>query len=924
MRGFKKAPNKAIGMAGLSFVFIFSLFLAVTPARANPDPVTGFTVEPGATPGSVHLEWENPTDMTDVEGVLILYKKDSAPTNGPTDGQDYQMGFDTIGGASLWWIEAPDEYADIGTITPLDQNAEYYFEAYVKDSASTYSPAAQEQTIPKNIFPPGEIDNFQAGATPTDGEVELEWTNPADNDFNGVIIVYKPDGSEPTDPPVHGTEYREDDEITAGGAVVGAVTTGNQTTTVISGLTGGLNYTFKGYARDLSDNYADPKTASATPSGQAGGILPINSVDTEARDAEVRFTWNNPSPLPTDFDGVMILYREDGSEPVDAPVDGTAYTVGATIGQSKVGAITSGTATSAAISGLTNGRAYRFYLYAKDGNDSYASPRVVSETPEQGGVTPPPPPQNNGVLRFDAQRYEIDEGAGTFTITVRRHSGTDNGVGVDYSTEGQSADADDYTPTSGTLYFSHGQSSQDFTIPITDDSVDEGDETLTLRLSNAQGGASLGDPKTAVLTILDNDDPPKLGKLYFPHIASGAGSWETEIALINLDPVQTVDGKLFAYSKTGTEISQTPISLAAKGRQAITMGDAFDAPETIGNLYFEGDQEGWIGYTKFYIDGEYRVAIPAASEINQGDIYISHIASDRLWWTGISLNNTTAQAKTLSIAFDNGQTREVLLGPYANQTFVIADFFDGQTPENVGSAVIKNGDGIVGLEVFGSQAGTGNHYLSGILLKDDTATALYYPHVVSSDHWWTGIVAYNPADTGTALTVIPFAEDGTRLTPENTVNLDPHERYVGLIKELGLPSGTAWIKIEAQTPITGFELFGTHDGWQLGGYSGVGIAKKQGYFAKMEKAGWTGIAFVNAEDQAATVTLTAYSDFGNAIASQTLQLDPYQKVVQYAEALFDDDIAEASYIGFSSDTQLVGFQLNGSEDGILLDGLPGM
>ena len=50
---------------------------------------------------------------------------------------------------------------------------------------------------------------------------------------------------------------------------------------------------------------------------------------------------------------------------------------------------------------------------------------------------------------------------------------------------------------------------------------------------------------------------------------------------------------------------------------------------------------------------------------------------------------------------------------------------------------------------------------------------------------------------------------------------------------------------------------------QLAGYTGVGISGKAGVFAKLEKDGWTGIAFVNIENGSATVTLTAYDDNGN-------------------------------------------------------------
>jgi len=58
-------------------------------------------------------------------------------------------------------------------------------------------------------------------------------------------------------------------------------------------------------------------------------------------------------------------------------------------------------------------------------------------------------------------------------------------------------------------------------------------------------------------------------------------------------------------------------------------------------------------------------------------------------------------------------------------------------------------------------------------------------------------------------------------------------------------------------PLSGFELFSTTNGNLLAAYAeGGGTAAKTGAFPKIEKSGWTGIAFVNTEAVAASVTLT--------------------------------------------------------------------
>ena len=410
--------------------------------------------------------------------------------------------------------------------------------------------------------------------------------------------------------------------------------------------------------------------------------------------------------------------------------------------------------------------------------------------------------------------------------------------------------------------------------------------------------------------------------LYFPHIASNS-TWETEICVINTSSEQSLSGDLKAYNNSGQEVSSTPVILASNGRKQIIIGDELLNPSGIGYIIFESESENVCGYTKFYIEGKYRVAVPAVSDINTGDIYISHIASNTSWWTGVSLLNTTSSSKELTVEFDDGTTKPITMAAKEHQKFTINSLFEGVLQPNIKSAVIKNGSGIVGLELFGSSDSSGDNYLSGILLKDDTTTHIYYPHIASDSTWWTGIVVYNPSATSCNLTITPFSKDGTSLTPQ-TRTLAGKEKYMGVARDLNFPDGTAWFKIDASSPITGFELFGTKDGKQLGGYTGVGISGTDGVFAKTEKDGWTGIAFVNIENAPATVTMTAYDDSGNVIATESFNMASYEKVVDMAPNLFSQDITNATYISYSSGGEVVGFQLNGSSDNMMLDALPGM
>ncbi|MEB3214332.1 MAG: Calx-beta domain-containing protein [Leptolyngbyaceae bacterium] len=100
----------------------------------------------------------------------------------------------------------------------------------------------------------------------------------------------------------------------------------------------------------------------------------------------------------------------------------------------------------------------------------------------------------------------VNEGAGTATFTATLSQAASNTVTVDYATANGTAIAgSDYTAKTGSLTFAVGQTSQVITIDITDDAIDEVNETFILNLSNASG-ANLADA-AATATILDNDSP---------------------------------------------------------------------------------------------------------------------------------------------------------------------------------------------------------------------------------------------------------------------------------------------------------------------------------------------------------------------------------------------------------------------------------
>jgi hypothetical protein len=112
-----------------------------------------------------------------------------------------------------------------------------------------------------------------------------------------------------------------------------------------------------------------------------------------------------------------------------------------------------------------------------------------------------------GQIAFQVAGQRVDEDAGKAELTVTRTGATAGAASVAFATADGSAKAgQDYTAVSGTLSFAAGETSKRVEVPISADSVQEGDETLSLSLANASG-AALAAPRAATITIQDRSAP---------------------------------------------------------------------------------------------------------------------------------------------------------------------------------------------------------------------------------------------------------------------------------------------------------------------------------------------------------------------------------------------------------------------------------
>ena len=121
-------------------------------------------------------------------------------------------------------------------------------------------------------------------------------------------------------------------------------------------------------------------------------------------------------------------------------------------------------------------------------------------------------------LAFTTADYSVTEGMETAVLTLTLNYAPATTVTVNYTTSGGTATpGSDYVPVSGALTFAPGSITQTITIPIVDDAVVEGDETVLVALDGVEN-AVLVEGETAVLTIHDNDDNDPNYTLHLPLI----------------------------------------------------------------------------------------------------------------------------------------------------------------------------------------------------------------------------------------------------------------------------------------------------------------------------------------------------------------------------------------------------------------------
>ena len=266
---------------------------------------------PFTTPGA-------PQHLSGVPGdEQVMLTWDAPSSDGGSAILRYEYAIDDSG----TWIDAGLDLEE--TVPGLTNGQQYAFEVRAVNSAG---PGAPARTAATPLGMPSVPESLTA--TGGDGEVVLEWTEPAD------------DGGAP----VMGYEYR----FAAGTAVPGDTpwqSAGLDLEWTVTGLTNGQQYAFEVRARNRVGE-GEARGALATPVARPGALASLTAT---AGDEEVALVWSAPA--------------DDGG----APVTGYGYRYAA--GQAVPEDVTwrdAGTELTATVSGLENETRYTFEVRARN------------------------------------------------------------------------------------------------------------------------------------------------------------------------------------------------------------------------------------------------------------------------------------------------------------------------------------------------------------------------------------------------------------------------------------------------------------------------------------------------------------------------------------------------------------------------------
>ena len=158
---------------------------------------------------------------------------------------------------------------------------------------------------------------------------------------------------------------------------------------------------------------------------------------------------------------------------------------------------------------------------------------------------------NQSRVQFNVTGLSVNETDSTATFGITRTGSTSGALTVQYATSnGTATPGVDYSSAAGSVVFADGETTKNIVVQLSNDTLDEFDETVLFTLSDFNAtGDSAGSLSASILTITDDDPPPKISINDATIVEGNSGG----LVLANVTlTLSTVSGKPISVTLTAT------------------------------------------------------------------------------------------------------------------------------------------------------------------------------------------------------------------------------------------------------------------------------------------------------------------------------------------------------------------------------------
>ena len=201
----------------------------------------------------------------------------------------------------------------------------------------------------------------------------------------------------------------------------------------------------------------------------------------------------------------------------------------------------------------------------------------------------------------------VGEGGGTAALSIALNKSSLQTITLDYETEDDTAESGkDYAQASGTVTFAPSETTKSVSIAITDDDIDEDNETFHLALSNPENATIAAGSDSAVIAIHDDDTA---GVTVAPTTLTIKEGDEGEYTVVlDSEPTDTVTVAVGSFSGTGLSVDRTSLTFTTSNwdtAQTVTVsaGEDVDSDDESGTITHTVSSTGDTKYDAITADG---------------------------------------------------------------------------------------------------------------------------------------------------------------------------------------------------------------------------------------------------------------------------------------------------------------------------------